>query len=175
VDFKTQGPPQAQKVQKPFFEQRVYAFAPEVQEQVTVSEDLIDKAIKSRRKWAESLGLWSEGLTQRGQSVLSALEEIGVRVEKDGPLVLWPYGHVLRTLRIFPEKAGVTPPTRWAVACALANGFGCVSGDVEPVNEQTRDRGVELCRVIYQRYKDADVLRSKIRAQVPLFVLEPCL
>jgi hypothetical protein len=173
VDFKAQGPSHTQKDQKPFFEQRVYAFAPEVQEKVTVSDDLIDKAIKSRRKWAEDLGLWSDGITQRGQSVLAALDNIGVRVAEGGPMVLWPYTHVLRTLRIFPEKAGIAPPTRWEVVCALAKGFGCLSSGMKPFSEETRDSGVELCREIYQRYKEADALRSKIRAQVPLFVVEP--
>jgi hypothetical protein len=171
VDFKVQGGGAEAKDNRPFFEQRVYAFAPPSGDSVEISVDLVDKATKTRRKWAENLGLWTDALTTRGQNLIDAIRKLGVSLE-DGTIVIWPYEHTLMTLRILPDKLGVTPPSRWDVVTATTASFlnARLSDDA---SEAARDRAVDLCREIFTRYKAADTLRSKIRAQVPLYVLEP--
>ncbi len=172
VDFKSQVAGNATKIQKPFFDQRVYAFAAAVEEPVQVSDDLVDKAVKTRRKWAEALGLWNGGLTARASALLAALDRLGLRLGKDGPLLIWPYEYALKSLRIFPEKAKIEPPSRWRILVGSISAFvGLSSQEIDA--ETDRDLVVDLCRRIFLEYKAADSLRSKIRAQVPLFVLEP--
>lgn len=126
---------------------------------------------KNRTSWAIDLGYMRDGaLTPRGQALLKAMAQLGLRREK-GCYVFWPYQADLARLRIDAESLAPTVSHPWDLLAAIAGGLSGIS----VVDREDDDcETIETLRRIFTMYREGNRGRGSIRHQVPLSVALPC-
>lgn len=151
-------------------------------EEITLSEDYLEKACVTRRGWAEDFGLYrrSEDVLAAGERLLHLLSELGLsRSDERGEFYfLWPYPFQLARMNLQPSDLGAEGITPWRLASAVARVIAA-EVDTWPLGgEWSRDGGRELVLSLlvealrrYQRSGSRGVLRHEL----PLFIAEPVL
>jgi len=149
--------------------------SPSVDEGSTISDDYVEKAAQTRRRWAEDLGLFADGVvTDLGQRTLNQLgDSLIARTPEVGAAVFWPYASELAKLRIQPAQLGAPTFEAWDLLSALGRAYVPASQKEGPAMDA--DEVVEFLRQVSDLYRGARADKSLIRNALPLYVAEPVL
>jgi hypothetical protein len=145
----------------------------QVAKTASVPDSYLDKALPTRKGWAQDLGYFAGGnITSTGQRLLHALKMTGIGKETEAGLYFWPYERELVGLRLSFDALGKTPRDAWELLIAIADGAFQVSAAKRSSREQA-DFCLALLREFHELYKVASASRGSIRHQLPLYVAHP--
>lgn len=142
---------------------------------VDIPSDYLIKVPRTRKGWAEDLGLFeNKHKTAKGCNLLLTLEN-NLRLKQDsGCYVFWPYSSDLLKLRIQPEEIDAVDLNPWKLLCAIAQGVGNVKIDHYD-DKADYTEVIDLLRVFHRQYREGNTSLASIRHQLPLYVVHPCL
>lgn len=153
------------------------------EQEVTISDDYLDKACVTRSGWAEELGFFRrrEGLlTAEGEQLLEQARAIGLTTP--GPsagntYAFWPYGFQLRRMSLPPEDLGFANLTPWDLLGAISRTYRRPDRKAPQALESPepdRAEWIALLDHALKLYRDAS-RRGMIRHELPLFIAETVL
>ncbi len=141
---------------------------------IDISSDVLRKIPRTRKAWAEDLGLFDKrGITANGRNLLKALDDLGLK-QDSGCYICWPYSSELAKIRIDPKEIGAVGYMPWELLGTIAKGIDNVR---VAAFEDTRDYTeiIHLLKDFHKLYQEGNVERGGIRFQLPLYIAQPCL
>jgi hypothetical protein len=144
-------------------------------DQITISEDVLKKIPRTRKAWAKDFGLFErDSISKTGQDLLNTLDQdLGLK-QNSGCFICWPYFSDFAKIRIEPEKIGATRFSRWDLLTTTAKGLESVKVEEFKDNHDYSDI-IMILKKLYGLYQEANIERSSIRLQLPLYIAQPCL
>jgi hypothetical protein len=144
---------------------------------VAIPQDYLKKTSKTRKAWAQDIGLFQDGKkTERGKQLLQSLDGIvDSTATERAALFFWGYKSDLDILNLkLHTKIEACDCEAWDLLKAIGRAYS-LSGPSRSVEALDADGVVELLQQTFELYREGHSSKGLIRNSLPLYIAEPVL
>lgn len=146
-------------------------------ETVVIPQDYLKKASKTRKAWAQELGLFQDGKkTEQGKQLLRHLEgRILSKSAGDTAVLFWGYKSDLDIVNLkLQTKIEACDCEAWDLLCAIGRAHD-YSGSFSVVPALDSDEIIDFLQNTLALYREGNSSKGLIRNSLPLYIAEPVL
>lgn len=154
---------------------RTLQLGQEVEKEISIPADYIDKVRITRKGWAQELGWFVEqAKSEAGTRFIEQLvNHVVSMTTHEGALLFWGYASDLQRIRLKPSDLEAPSCESWDLLCAISSAYQNSSAPRDAI--KNADELFELLRTFHELYRSGNTTRGLIRNSLPLYVAEPAL